>query len=139
MKKYETQGSVAFALLPSCMLLAVAPLSSVRAPALGTYWEETCAGTTRPIGGEFIVHAGTVKQTDCLRICKEMGPCHPSTDSTCLDYTQLATLRSAEDAQVAAEEVGRVGIEDQGNSKGALIGWRNDVNAYDTRTRARGL
>ena len=78
---------------------------SSRAP-LSDYWSEACTDTDRPIGGEFIVHPGKVKQDDCLRICLNMGLCHPTTDTPCMDYTQLATLRSAEDAEVAAAVIG---------------------------------
>ena len=37
-------------------------------------------------------------------------------------------------ARAAAAEIGRVGVDDQGGTKGALIGWRNDVNAFDTQS-----
>ena len=50
-----------------------------------------------------------------------------------MDYTQLATLRSSADAEVAAELIGEFGEVDQGNTKGALTGYRNDVNTYDSQ------
>ena len=54
-------------------------------------------------------------------------------DETCMDYTQLATLRSSADAEVAAELIGEFGEIDPGNTKGALTGYRNDVNTYDSQ------
>ena len=50
-----------------------------------------------------------------------------------MDYTLLATLRSSADAEVAAELIGEFGEVDQGNTKGALTGYRNDVNTYDSQ------
>jgi len=160
------------------------------------YWRQMCTETDRPVGGEFIVYPGVHKQEACIRLCRDMKPCHPSTgqrrmlsesappppsppappteappteappteapppspaapaalgtgddgaadtvstqpphaaDETCMDYTQLATLRSSADAEVAAELIGEFGEVDQGNTKGALTGYRNDVNTYDSQ------
>ena len=43
------------------------------------YWRQMCTETDRPVGGEFIVYPGVHKQEACIRLCRDIKPCHPST------------------------------------------------------------